>query len=171
MPLVVEDGTGKADAVTYVDVAYFRAYWTARGIVFAESDAELEPRVVNGSDWVDSHELGGLPTTTTQALAIPRRAWIVGARNPRLTAGTEIGRNTVPEVVKQAVCEAARADMTEALHAEVDERRLLTSKRVGAITKVFYRPDGRRRFPRAEALLAGLHNDEGSGPSVRILRS
>lgn len=171
MPLVAEDGTGKADAVTYVDVDYFRAYWAARGITFVETDAELEPHVVNGTDWVDGFPHRGLPTTTVQALAYPRRALVVGARNPRLTAGTEIDRNTVPVVIKEATCEAGRADMKEPLHAEVDERQMLASKRVGAINRVFFRPDGRRRFPRAEALLAGLHTDEGSGPSVRILRS
>lgn len=171
MALVLEDGSGVAGAVSYIDVAYFRAYWTARGVTFAEPDEELEPHLVDATDWLDGHRFHGQRATIAQRTAFPRKHCYVIHGNPRLDAGTLLPSDEVPEIVREAECEAGRANMTERLHREIDEAELLTSKGVGPLKKTFYRPDGRRRLLAVERLIAGLHHDGRRGPSTLILRS
>lgn len=78
MPLVVEDGTGKADAVSYQDAASVTAYLTARGLGAvwnALTDAERDIACVLSTDYLDNAERfvwRGTRLIAGQALAWPR---------------------------------------------------------------------------------------------------
>ncbi len=54
MALEVEDGTGKADANSYVSVAEYRAYAQARGVSLPVDDAQVEAQLTQAMDYVES---------------------------------------------------------------------------------------------------------------------
>ena len=77
MALVVEDGTGLANAEAYAAVADFVDYYTKRGetTLAAKTVAEIEVALRKGADALDNFYRGrwkGVQTTTTQALSWPR---------------------------------------------------------------------------------------------------
>jgi hypothetical protein len=104
MPLVVEDGTGKVDAQSYVTESELLAYAAARGFVWnfdPQTDEKLDPLLVNAADYLNGLESSfcGTRTTSSQALAWPRR-------------GVELfddmfPHNAIPRAVKDAQCQLA----------------------------------------------------------------
>jgi len=74
MAIIVEDGTGKADAQSYCDVEFFHAFVTEMGLPHSHSDNQCETALVTATKrWVDwQHEFAGNKLTTTQALEFPR---------------------------------------------------------------------------------------------------
>ena len=74
MALVVEDGTGKADAESFVTVAAFKAYCDARAITYG-TDAAIEALLRKATDYLGQRYgqlLSGFRVRTTQALDFPR---------------------------------------------------------------------------------------------------
>lgn len=77
MAIVVEDGTGLADAETYVSVSDCKAYLDARGRVSwgQLAEAAQEASLRNAADYLDARygsRLQGYRLKTTQALYWPR---------------------------------------------------------------------------------------------------
>lgn len=73
--LVIEDGTGKADANTYISLADARAYAESRGITLPTDDDALSVDLINGADFLNTYECkfaGVRSFPATQALAFPR---------------------------------------------------------------------------------------------------
>ena len=100
MIFTVEDGTGIADATSYVDVAYAEDYlgtdWVAT--VEAQQDA-----LIRGSEYADARwgvRLKSVPLTSEQGLEIPRYAMF--DRYGILVEG-------VPNDWKKAICLYAKA--------------------------------------------------------------
>lgn len=73
MALVVEDGTGKADATSFVSRADYIAFAAARGVVIADDDA-ADVQLVKAMDYLVTRCYRGDPTVGGQALPFPRRA-------------------------------------------------------------------------------------------------
>lgn len=106
MALIVEDGTGKPDANSYIPVEYANDYFLLRsGSANSQLWSDLTEdakaaALVQGTDYIDARwgpYLSSKPTTTTQALAFPRKAW-----------------DGVPSAVRKACCEyAVRASQGE----------------------------------------------------------
>lgn len=75
--IVVEDGTGVANANSYQTVAQARAYALQRGIALSADDDVVGAQLVNATDYLESLECQyqGKRTdcTTPQALAWPRK--------------------------------------------------------------------------------------------------
>lgn len=72
MALVVEDGTGKADAESYVSVATFKSWATSRGYTLPAADADIEALLRKACDFIERKSFSGEPLVATQALAFPR---------------------------------------------------------------------------------------------------
>lgn len=72
MALVVEDGTGKADAQSYASLEDVRAYATARGVTLSETDADVEALIIKATDYLESLDYIGTKNSATQALQWPR---------------------------------------------------------------------------------------------------
>lgn len=76
MAFVAEDGTGLADANSYITEAEFRAYYDDRGIdVTTMNQKEVEASCVRATDYIDKRfgsRFLGFPQSTTQALEWPR---------------------------------------------------------------------------------------------------
>lgn len=74
MAIIVEDGTGKADAQCYCDVAYLDAYMLERGVTLSQTESEKEAAlVIAAKDWIDGeHCFAYEKLVETQALEFPR---------------------------------------------------------------------------------------------------
>lgn len=74
MAFVVEDGTGLADATSYVTVQEYRDYYTDRGIdKTSETDAQIQGYLVQGSEFINlTYSFCGDVLVATQALQFPR---------------------------------------------------------------------------------------------------
>lgn len=153
MAFVVEDGTGKADATSYVSIADADAYFTDRGTPAAWTAAdttEKEQALVKGTQWLDAHyRWNGDIASTTQALG-----W------PRLYAEDRwertIDDDVVPQAVKDACCEAAVRSMAADL--EADETQKVSEEEVVGAVRVKYEdgaPAG-TRYPLIDQILRGL---------------
>ena len=53
MALIIEDGTGKADAQAYVDAAGARTYATLRGVALPADDSAVEALLVQATDYLE----------------------------------------------------------------------------------------------------------------------
>lgn len=101
MTLIVEDGSGRADANAYVSVAEADAYFALRNNAAwaAAAAADKEAAIVRATDYLDAgYAFRGVRASQTQALA-----W------PRLAAEDDAGRAIagVPEAVRRACIELA----------------------------------------------------------------
>ena len=75
--LIVEDGTGIADANSYISEAEYHAYWTDRGnaTAIAITGDDLKSLLIKATDYIETVYYGlwkGERLTTTQALEFPR---------------------------------------------------------------------------------------------------
>ena len=101
MALIVEDGTGLSNAQSYISVADFQAYWTARGMDYTgEDDETIEIWLILATKYADAnYNWDGMIATTDQSLNIPRVNWY-----------DKQGRDLnymVPSFIKYGVCELA----------------------------------------------------------------
>jgi len=69
MALVIEDGTGKADAQSYASEAEIAAYALERGITVSGTDTEL---LIQAMDYIETKNFIGDKNTKEQALQWPR---------------------------------------------------------------------------------------------------
>jgi len=146
---VVEDGTRRADATSYVTVADFTQYWENRGVDYSgETEATVQARLNVASQYVDNiHVYEGHKSSTTQALEFPRD-WLVD-RNGIDQSGV------VPDAVKYAVCEAAGHVFEGGSLDEATQN--IRSRTMGPVS-VSYGPRGQipPRIVRAEKYLGDL---------------
>lgn len=165
MALVVEDGTGLANADSYLSVDAADAYHLKRGNRewgAASPDAK-EAALVRASDYLDAtYRFAGGVAVLGQARAWPRGALLA-----------------VPALVLQATAElAARALAGELLPDNVTTMTgtgALIEKRIGPLT---YKWDKSRattvtkgpRFPLVDALLAPLLAHTAGGVAVPLVR-
>jgi len=132
MTLIVEDGTAKIDANSYVSVATFRSYAVARGVTLSADDSACEILLIKAMDWLDSKRAmwKGKRATTTQALDWPR----TGATSVVYT-GDVFPSNQIPLNLTKAQMAAA----CEAVSIELQPNQLpsdagaVISKKVGPI--------------------------------------
>lgn len=175
MAIVVEDGTGKADAESYISVSDASSYHSARGNAAwaaLASDTVREQCLRKATEYltqVYGQAWAGYRVTTTQALdwpryEVPRRD--IGAVGYLLAfwSATE-----VPEPVKRACAELAlRASSGDLLG---DVGRPTIEETVGPIT-VRYAEGARQttRYPAIEGMLAPLLGPGGTG-SFAVVRA
>jgi hypothetical protein len=152
MTLIVEDGTGLADAEAYASVAAFKAWCDGRGIGRTSlTDIEIEAMLRRGADYLGrtyGGRLAGWRVSPHQALDWPR------AGAPRRDAGGCVYYDSasVPAGVAQANIEAALKAPDGAL--EADQDRAVKRQKIGAIEVEFQEGGGGRFFPAVEALMA-----------------
>lgn len=74
MAITIEDGTGKADAVSFASVAEAQAFATARGFTLPAAEADIEKLLVKAADFLLQFEtrFQGFRTFQGQRLPFPR---------------------------------------------------------------------------------------------------
>lgn len=109
MPLIVEDGSGLANAESYVSVSDCAAYAAARGLTFpASPEATAEQALRRATTWLDGRYRSRFPGSRTngrgQALEWPRSGAYDAESN-------EIASSEVPVEIVNATIEAAVREM------------------------------------------------------------
>ena len=113
MSLIVEDGSAKDSAQSYLDVTAVSAYLSARGMTSftgLASDTLREAAILRGMRWLENRYRSrwkGRRTTNTQSLTWPR----YGVKD---ADGWTIEHDVIPQLVKDALCEAAEREAAEA---------------------------------------------------------
>lgn len=136
MALVIEDGTGKSTANSFVTDAEFVAWAKARGRYegLPESGTERAPFIVLAADYLSNEKRfrwRGTRLLAEQALPWPRSG--VVDRD-----GLSWASNVVPWRVKQAQCEAAYLSMTGTeLQPALDRGGRVVSESVGPISTTY----------------------------------
>lgn len=105
MTLIVEDGTGLANADAYVSLDDCVAYATARGLTFPSSPADAaEQAIIRATSAIDAMYRSRFPgqrlNGRAQALEWPRK-------NAYDAAGETVESDAVPVEIVSATCEAA----------------------------------------------------------------
>lgn len=136
MALIVEDGTGKPDAESYVSVADFKAYADARGLSYGtKSDTEIEQALRRATEWLDAKyggRFGGTWAVTGQALAWPRFDAVY--------RGTFIPITTIPVQIVAATSQAAVRELNSpgSLSPDVTPGKIKKRVRVESAVEVEY---------------------------------
>ena len=112
--IIVEDGTGKIDSESYIDLAYLSAYAAKRGL---DITGISEANIIKAMDYFESaYQFKGTKLVETQALTFPRY----------------INNEVVyPVRVKNAICELTIKSKSAELLA--DSERLTKHEKVGEI--------------------------------------
>lgn len=164
MALVVEDGTGKSDADSFISDADAVSYFTAIGdaTFTAASSTAREQALRRAQQYITRRYRGrwkGRRVYQTQALDWPRYS-------VSDVDGWTIQSNVVPTEVKQAQCELALAALSEDLMPTIDKPGDIASvsQSVGSVSQSISYVNGRsqvKQYSKAEALLAHLLTSGG----------
>lgn len=143
---------------------------------YADTSARLEAALTNGAEAMNTrYPWGGWPTFDVQELAWPRGGVVVDAGSPYYAEGYEVADDEIPLGVVRCHLWLALADLETPLREPVDPQSYLQSKSIGpgGIAKTFGGEVRRRRFPHADAEVAGLMSAEAiaaAGPFIPIQR-
>lgn len=168
MALVVEDGTGLANAESYVDVAYCDAYFTARNNTTwaaIATSALKEGYIRQAMDYLSLYTRSwkGSRLQLGQALDWPR--WNVV--RPEITDYLTLDPNVIPVEIKNAVAELAlRASAGPLLPDETSP--FVLKEAVGPLSRE-YAPGSSRtpRYGAIEGLLGPFLRSSGGVSLVR----
>lgn len=108
MAFIVEDGTGKVDATSYIDVAYADSYFTDRNVSsWAGTTAEKQAALIKATDYIETRWagrfLGYREFSDVQALSFPRL--LLKNKEGKQILG-------IPDNLKKAVAEYAVRALT-----------------------------------------------------------
>ena len=155
MALIVEDGTGKATAESYVSVADCGTYCTAHGLTaWTGTDAAKEVALRNATQYIDTnYAFKAEKTYVDQALEFPRYFW--DWDDPAMNR------------LRAACCELAVKALSGSLYADVVASQTIKVK-VGPIEKtVEPSASGQVRYKQVDSLLKSLVMGGGSLSVVR----
>lgn len=167
MALTVEDGTGVADANSFVTVAEIRAYATARGVELPAEDAAVEGFAVTAWDFITSLEprMLGVRTNPEQDGVYPRTGVMMYS--------AELLPNAIPKTLKQAQSQLA-VDASKGVPLFTDDTAEPAVKRekVGPIETEFFDGGGSSSTSGGAALSAawGYLSPLLRGLSIRTVR-
>lgn len=166
MTIIVEDGTGRPDAESYVSVEGANSYHLNRGNAAwagLASDTVREQMLRRATDYMEQAYAGqwkGDRATDTQALSWPRSGVVVH--------GYSVASDVVPLAVQRACAELAlraiSGDLSPDLSAQVKQET------VGQISVTY--ADGARqqvKFQAVDGLLSGLLC--GPAAAIKVVRA
>lgn len=108
MALIVEDGTGLANAESYISVAAFKAYCDAHGLSYADkTDTQIEQALRRATQWIDatySVRFNGNRINSDQALMWPMSGLVD-------RSGYAIANDAVPRQIVSATAEAGAREL------------------------------------------------------------
>ena len=159
---VVEDGTGKTDATSYVEIAEFKQYFENKGKSFTEADAVIQAWLNDATHYADlNNQWSGEILEEDQALEVPRNLWY----NSR---GIDISES-VPVELKYGVSELAyaRGGGTTASVSNND----IKSKSIGGLSLTFRGSSevtGKATYPAADDWFNKLGRNDKLGRVCRV---
>ncbi|WP_025091508.1 DnaT-like ssDNA-binding protein [Brucella intermedia] len=164
MALIVSPGDPDADS--YVDLNEFRAYCGKVGYDLADkTDPEVEQALRRGTTWLDGtygQRFIGEPATVEQALEWPRKnaVW----------RGALLPSTTIPQRIKNALCEAAWRELITpgSLSPDYVPAEAIKQEQVGDLSVTYQDTDGRIDdvlpvISVVDGILAGFIRGKGPG--------
>lgn len=166
MALIVEDGTGLADADSYISLADARTYAENYGYSLPATDPEAEILIRQGTLDVDANEMKGSKLLDTQSLSVPRvdvycdgylkdidyqllvagRASVIyasarfgGASVRGIDNGKEVKLEEVPNAVKREFFESGSTGATVTVTEAEDMLKCLVDNQGNGLTFGVYR--------------------------------
>lgn len=133
MALIVEDGSGKSDADSYVSLADARELAAKFGMTLPLEDDEAEAALRNGALYVDLQEpaMCGRRVSPTQSMAFPR----TGLR----LFGFDVSRTSIPsQVIRAQVIAAVEYGKGTDVRASSDGRSTSMERVEGAVTVQYF---------------------------------
>lgn len=164
MALIIEDGTGKADAQAYASAATIDAYHTARAnTAWTGTDAAKEAAILRAMTFLDAMNWNGYAANAGQALEWPRSC--MEDRN-----GRAIDSNVIPSPVIHALAELSLRELASP-GATLPDGGLsdgISGLEVAGAVKLQFaaKADARPDYRMVRALLKGLIHPAGS---VRLM--
>lgn len=170
MALIVEDGTGRADAESLCSVSYADAYHDARGntIWSALSVTEKEQALRRSTDYIErtyGMRFCGYRVNSTQALSWPRYE----ARRKDGARCEYWPSDAVPNPMAQTCAEMAFKAGQGELDQDYDKSKVVKSIVVGPIKKEYFDSDGVIRYRYIDKMMAQFI--DGSSSSISMVRS
>jgi hypothetical protein len=163
--LIIEDGTGKADAQSLVTAAELVAYASVRGITIPQTTLEQEQLLVRAMDYLESREsdLSGNRSTTAQALAWPRSGVYIN--------GVLFPSDEVPVQAKRAQLVAAIESNSTDLLAPTGKN--IKREKVDVLETEYFNggSQGDGSYPAIDAQLLPLLSSGSSDLSFEIIRA
>lgn len=174
MALVIEDGTGKVDSNTYVDVAQARAYATERGVTLPADDGAVEAMLIRAADYLEAQraQYQGHKTfpEVPQAMQWPRTGVIIDCNY-------ELPEDAIPTELKKAQMQAVVEIQNGFNLMPSTDGRVVKKKKVDVLETEFFSAVEMGNsggpspiFPAVDALLAPLFQACGSAlvTTVRV---
>ena len=134
MSLTIEDGSGVANANSFVTVAEATAYAAARGLSLPSTDAEKEQLLVKAADYLLSIEFQyqGVRVDADQSLPWPRAdVYLYGSIEP-------LPVNQIPKALKNAQCQLA-VDLVNNDLQPTDQGKEVQTETVGPLSTTYFR--------------------------------
>lgn len=169
MSLIVEDGTGKSTAESYISVADASTYFTARAVTAwaaLATDALREAALRKATEYMTAayrnRWQGQRTIPTVQALCWPR----VGVT----VENVYVDSTSVPEEIKRACAELALKAATAELNPDLTQG--VISEQVGQIAVTYDKNSPQRtRYAAIDALLLPYLKAGSSGASIGLVRA
>ena len=164
MALVVEDGSGVANANAYVDVAGYRAWATARGLPLPSDDSEgntkIEQAIYKATDYLETiPTFGGETSEDDQSLSFPRKCLYISGK---LFAVDKIPKQIVLASYQLVAAVLAGVDLMPNVSGNASD--YVKREKVGPIETEYASAtdfDGQTTLTSVNALLALLLDAEG----------
>lgn len=163
MALIVEDGTGKDDATSFVTRAEYIAYAAARGVVVADVDAS-DVDLIKAVDFLLAECWRGDVTVATQALPFPRTVY-------NFDRTLAYPSDEVPSAIKRAQMMLALSSKSGIdLMPNFEGGASVTREKIGPIETEYSEASlyNRPSFPAVSAAIAPYSC--GHGGSFRVVR-
>lgn len=155
--LIVEDGSGKDDANSYVDLAYADNYFSIRNNSTwqAYNIVERKSALIKGAAYVDQSNFIGTKKTAIQSMQWPRY-------NAKVD-GFLIDSTVIPKALKDAQCESSLRAAAGEIMPDI-ESGSVTEETVDVITVKYadYSSTGVTRYPVIDSLLRKLVTSSGN---------
>lgn len=172
MSLIVEDGTGKADAESFISVADATTYLTSRGNTTwaaLASDAIREQCLRRATDYMEQayrNRWAGYRVSSTQSLSWPR-AWVPMEDVDYIA--TYYPNDEVPMLVANACAELALRASTSTLLS--DQSQGVITETVGPLSVTYdkYSSQSPRYVP-VDAMLSPMFLNGGSSIQMKVVR-
>lgn len=168
MALIVEDGTGKPDANSFVTLTEARQYATSRGVTLPVDDAAAEALIINAADFLFTYEvqLKGVRTTDEQALIYPRKGVEIN--------GAELAQDAIPPTLKKAQLQLVIEGSSGSLTVSRRGADFIKRKKTGPLEKewseaVYLQYGNTVSFPLVDTYMQPLLQ-QGAGALLRTRR-
>jgi hypothetical protein len=168
MSLIVEDGTGKNTAESYISVADATTYFTARAITAwsaLATDALREAALRKATEYMIAtyrdRWQGARTYPLVQALCWPRYNVVI--------EGVNVDDDVIPETIKRVCCELALKASVADLSPDLTQGVL--SEQIGSIAVTYDKNSPQTvRYKAVDAMLAPYLSGKSGGINVGLVR-